>query len=251
MDHKEKMTIDKEKYLADEARQLELSRDGGLFEVDTNYMTGYREGMKIGYDNALANLEDIIRAINAIEITTYSSKILNDLTNDYVTSNMQKSEMMKMLELINNSDDEEVKKWKPLYEHFAKEWEKSIEKIEKNKEEILSLEQTLLKCKNKKDFIYLPYEMDLEDTKITLKEAKEMLDKAKPTDELIDLYIKNYKSDYGMYMDLGWEEENKLSSDLIDKWYSEKDKYYNFVQDQLTKIYKNRADASKSQAVEV
>src|SRR5574344_1179046 len=179
------MTIDKEKYLADEARHLELSKDGGFYEVDTNYMTGYREGMEMGYINALANLEDIIRAINAIEITAQSSKVLNDLTNDYATSNIQHSQIMGMLETINNSENEEVKKWKPLYEYFAKEFEKIIEGMEGTKEKILDLEQTLLNYKNRKDFIYLPYEMNLEDTKITLNEAKEILEKAKPTDELI------------------------------------------------------------------
>lgn len=245
------MTIDKEKYLADEARHLELSKDGGFYEVDTNYMTGYREGMEMGYINALANLEDIIRAINAIEITAQSSKVLNDLTNDYATSNIQHSQIMGMLETINNSENEEVKKWKPLYEYFAKEFEKIIEGMEGTKEKILDLEQTLLNYKNRKDFIYLPYEMNLEDTKITLNEAKEILEKAKPTDELIDLYIKNHKSEYGMYMDLGEDEEEKLSNDITEQWHIEKVKYYNFVQNELKEIYRNRENTSESQAVEV
>lgn len=245
------MITNKEQYLEDEARELELSRDGGLYEVDTNYMTGYREGMKAGYNNALSNLEDIIRATKAIEITTSNAKEINNLTNNYVTANIESSKMKSMLDIISETDDEELKQLKPKIEYFAKEWEKIIDGIEKTKEKMLEFEKTLIELKNKEEFIYLPYEMNIENPKISLNEAKEILVKAEPTDKLIDLYIKNYKSECGMYMDLGEDEEEKLSSDLIDQWYNEKEKYYNFVQDELKEIYKDRENTSRSEAVEV
>lgn len=245
------MIKDKENYLRKESKQLELSKDGGLFEVDTNYMTGYREGMKTGYNEALSNLEEIIKATKAIGVTASNFKSINELSNDYVTANVEKSKIIGILEVIDRSDDEEIKKFKPTYEHYSKEWDKIIDGLEESKEKMLELEKTLIELKYKEEFIYLPYETELEDTSVSLSEAKEILVKLEPTDERIDTCIKMYKSDYGMYMDLGRDEEEKLSNELIDQWYSEKDKYYNFVQDELKEIYKSRENTSKREQLEV
>lgn len=245
------MTIDKEKYLADEARQLELSRDGGLCEVDINYMTGYRDGVKTGYNEAVRILEEIKNASKVTELVNWNLRNIDELANQYSTANCRISEITALLELSKNSKDEEILKNREILKEYLDQWQELSDRLEDEKEEMISLENRVLSLDFKEDFVYLPYETNIESEKITVDEALEILSKTEPTDELIDTYIRDYKNMLGIYLDLGEEEDERISSKIYEYIDKERIKGIHFIQDELKEIYRNRENTSESQAVEV
>lgn len=246
------MTTNKEKYLKEESKQLELSRDGGLYEVDTNYMTGYREGVKAGYNEAIRMLENIRNASKVTEVVNWNLRNIDKLSSQYSTANCRISEITALLELSKNSENEEVIKNRKTLKDFLDQWQELSDSLEEQKEKMKSLENTILSLDYKEDFVYLPYETNIESEKITIDEALEILLKTEPTDELIDTYIKDYKNELGIYyMDLGDDEDDKISSKIYEYIEKERVRNINFIQDELKQIYKNRANTSKGEAVEV
>ena len=245
------MTRDKEKYLADEARHLELSKDGGLCEVDINYMTGYRDGVKTGYNEAVRILKEIKNASSVTELVNWNLKNIDELSSQYSIANCRISEITTLLELSKNSKDEEIVKNREILKEYLDQWQELSDRLEDEKEEMINLENRVLSLDFKEDFVYLPYETNIESEKITVDEALEILSKTEPTDELIDTYIRDYKNMLGIYLDLGEEEDERISNKIYEYIDKERIKGIHFIQDELKEIYRNRENTSESQAVEV
>lgn len=227
------MNADKEKYLKQENKQLELSKLDGIEDYNANYMAGYRHGYKMAYNDVISKIESISRAIEVIDIQKELSLIENDTINN-------DEEMNFYFKAYNKSYNETEEKDTNTFNITLKAYQDNLKLSDETKEHIKELETSFIQHGYKNDFIYLPYLLDIDDRGITAKEIINIIIKQKITSEYIDLLIKNEKATYGQYAELGEKEEEKLCDKICDKIYKYKDDFESLLQDELIKIYKSR-----------
>lgn len=232
------MNADKEKYLQQENKQLELSKFDGIEDYNANYMAGYRHGYERAYNDVLSKIESISRAIEVLDCQKELSLIENDTINN--------DEKLKFyFEDYNKSYNETEEKDTNTFNKTIKAYQDVLKSSDETKERIKELETSFIKQGYKNDFIYLPYLLDIDDTGISVKEIINIINKQKPTSEYIDLLIKNEKATYGQYAELGEKEEEKLSYKICSEIYKYKDDFESLLQDELIKIYKSRLKSPK------
>lgn len=227
------MNTDKEKYLKQENKQLELSKLDGIEDYNANYMAGYRHGYERAYNDVLSKVESISRAIEVIDIQKELSLIENDTLNN-------EEKMNFYFKAYNKSYNEKEEKDTNTFNKTLKAYQDVLKSSDETKERIEKLETSFIKQGYKNDFIYLPYLLDIDDTGISVKEIINIINKQKPKSEYIDLLIKDEKATFGQYAELGEKEEEKLSYKICNEVYKYKDDFENLLQDELIKIYKSR-----------
>lgn len=232
------MNADKEKYLKQENKQLELSKLDGIEDYNANYMAGYRHGYERAYNDVLSKIESISRAIEVIDIQKELSLIENDTINN--------DEKLKFyFKAYDKSYNETEEKDTNTFNKTIKAYKDVLKSSDKTKERIKELETSFIKQGYKNDFVYLPYLLDIDDTGITVKEIINIINKQKPTSEYIGLLIKDEKATYGQYAELGEKEEEKLSYKICSEVCKYKDDFESLLQDELIKIYKSRLQSPK------
>lgn len=227
------MNADKEKYLQQENKQLELSKLDGIEDYNANYMAGYRHGYKMAYNDVLSKIESISRAIEVIDIQKELSLIENDTLNN-------EEKMDFYFKAYNKSYNEIEEKDTNIFNKTIKAYQDVLKSSDETKENIKELETSFIKQGYKNDFIYLPYLLDINDTGITVKDTINIINKQKPTSEYIDLLIKDEKATFGQYAELGEKEEKKLSYKICSEINKYRDDFESLLQDELIKIYKSR-----------
>lgn len=232
------MNADKEKYLKQENKQLELSKLDGIEDYNANYMAGYRHGYERAYIDVLSKIESISRAIEVLDCQKELSLIENDTINN--------DEKLKFyFKAYNKSYKETEEKDTNTFNKTIKAYQDVLKSSDETKECIKKLETSFIKQGYKNDFVYLPYLLDIDDTGITVKEIINIINKQKPTSEYIGLLIKDEKATYGQYAELGEKEEEKICDKICDKIYKYKDDFKSLLQDELIKIYKSRLQSPK------
>lgn len=232
------MNADKEKYLKQENKQLELSKLDGIEDYNANYMAGYRHGYERAYIDVLSKIDSISRAIEVIDIQKELSLIENDTINN-------EEEMNFYFKAYDKSYNETEEKDTNTFNKTIKAYQDVLKSSDETKERIKKLETSFIKQGYKNDFIYLPYLLDIDDTGISVKEIINIINKQKPTSEYIGLLIKDEKATYGQYAELGEKEEEKLSYKICSEVCKYKDDFESLLQDELIKIYKSRLKSPK------
>lgn len=122
------MNADKEKYLKQENKQLELSKLDGIEDYNANYMAGYRHGYERAYNDVLSKIESISRAIEVIDIQKELSLIENDTINNDEKLKFYFKAYNKGCKDTKRNPFEGIGKPEPLKENLKGLWSRRIDK---------------------------------------------------------------------------------------------------------------------------
>lgn len=232
-----KKPITKDELLKREKEIFELSKDGIISDFNLDYVVGFRDG----YDYGKYHVNSLLK-----DIATYSSlaRIINA-----VKSEMEKIESMEKenakLDNINKDVNIENAESK-LVEEYKKElsiYNRNKEELELYKKDCLELIQSIKELGISDEFINAINENrnDIKNFELSTAESIRIINNYKSEVDDIELSIKELKSEYGDYIDLGRSEEERISNEIIDQIYEEIGKRKEYVQDELLKIYNSRA----------
>lgn len=238
---KDKKSITKDELLKQEREMFELSKDGLISEFNLDYVAGFRDGYGYGKDHVKSLLKDI---------ATYSSLAR---TINAVKSEMEKIESVEKenAKLDNINKDVNLENAEPK---LLEEYNKALAIHNRNKSELAAQKNGYFDLIKKikelgvtDRFISAIYECNnsVNDFEISANEAIKIINNYKTTVDDVELSIKELKSMYGDYIDLGRDEEEKISNEITNQIYEEIDKIKEYVQDELIKIYNSRANINK------
>lgn len=237
----DKKPITKDELLKQEKEIFELSKDGIISEFGLDYVVGFRDGYGYGKDYEKSMLK---------YISMYSSlaKIINS-----VKSEMMKIEKMEKenVKLDNMNKDVNIENAESkLVEEYKKELaihNRNKSELEKHKNGYFDLIKKIKALGVTDKFISAIYEYDntVNDFDISIDEAIKIINNYRTTIDDVELSIKELKSMYGDYIDLGRDEEEKISNEITTQVYEEIDKIKEYVQDELIKIYNSRVNINK------
>ena len=237
----DKKPITKDELLKQEKEIFELSKDGIISEFNLDYVVGFRDGYDYGKSYVNSILKDIaiyqssFRIINAVQKQLKKIEALEKKS--FKIDNINKKIN------IENSGNELVDEYKNVLEIY----ELNKPELELYKKDCFELIERMKELGITDKFINTIYKIgnDVNNFDISIDGAIKIINNYKTTVDDVELSIKELKSMYGDYIDLGRGEEEKISNEIINQVYEQTDKRKEYVVDELLKIYKSRANKNK------
>lgn len=238
---KDKKSITKDELLKQEREMFELSKDGLISEFNLDYVAGFRDGYGYGKDYEKSMLKDI---------AMYSSlaKTIHTIKSEMMKIEKMEKENAKLDKMSKDVNIENTES------KLVEEYKKALAIHNRNKSELAAQKNGYFDLIKKikelgvtDRFISAIYEYNnsVNDFEISANEAIKIINNYKTTVDDVELSIKELKSMYGDYIDLGRDEEEKISNEITNQIYEEIDKIKEYVQDELIKIYNSRANINK------
>lgn len=217
--------ITKDELLKQEKEIFELSKDGIISEFGLDYVVGFRDGYDYGKSYVNSLLKDIAMYASSVKIINAVKNQLNKIEN---------------IESAENELADKYQKSPELHEQYKSE-------LELYKKDCFELIERMKELGITDKFINTIYKIgnDVNNFDISIDEAIKIINNYKTTVDDVELSIKELKSMYGDYIDLGRDEEEKISNEIINQVYEQTDKRKEYVVDELLKIYKSRANKNK------
>lgn len=222
---KDKKSITKDELLKQEREMFELSKDGIISEFNLDYVVGFRDGYDYGKSYVNSLLKDIAMYASSVKIINAVMNQLNKIEN---------------IESAENELADKYQKTPELHEQYKSE-------LELYKKDCFELIERMKELGITDNFINTIYEIgnNVNNFDINTDEVIGIISKYKTAVDDIELSIKELKSLYGDYIDLGRNEEEKISNEIINQVYEQTDKRKEYVVDELLKIYRSRANKNK------
>lgn len=222
---KDKKSITKDELLKQEREMFELSKDGIISEFNLDYVVGFRDGYDYGKSYVNSLLKDIAMYASSVKIINAVKNQLNKIEN---------------IESAENELADKYQKTPELHEQYKSE-------LELYKKDCFELIERMKELGITDNFINTIYEIgnNVNNFDINTDEVIGIISKYKTAVDDIELSIKELKSLYGDYIDLGRDEEEKISNKITNQIYDEIDKRKEYVVHELLKIYQSRANKNK------